>query len=72
MELYNKEIEKVYEKQIIENKRIYSQSWSRVLHFIIEIDNKAPSPESIEMANMKLKEKDRQMIKDKFSVSSLC
>ncbi|XP_053211106.1 exocyst complex component 7-like [Panonychus citri] len=67
LKMYNHEIDLVYEKQIMENKRIYSQSWSRVLHFVLEIDSKTPSPESIEMANMKLKEKDRQMIKDKFS-----
>ncbi|XP_074602696.1 exocyst complex component 7 [Brevipalpus obovatus] len=64
--LYNHDIELVYEKQIMENKRIYSQSWSRVLHYILELE-KGPSMDTSDSANAKLKEKDRQMIKDRFA-----
>lgn len=71
--LYNSEIEAVYEEQILECKRIYSQSWSRVLHYVLEVDKPVSQqrimPEMNQLPNMKLKDKDRQNIKDKFSVS---
>lgn len=71
--LYNSEIEAVYEEQILECKRIYSQSWSRVLHYVLEVDKPVSQqrimPEMNQLPNMRLKDKDRQNIKDKFSVS---
>ena len=71
--LYNSEIEAVYEEQILECKRIYSQSWSRVLHYVLEVDKPVSQqrimPEMNHLPNMRLKDKDRQNIKDKFSVS---
>ncbi len=71
--MYNSEIESVYEEQMLDCKRIYSQSWSRVLHYVLEIDKPLSQqrtlPEMNNMAAMKLKDKDRQNIKDKFSVS---
>lgn len=70
--LYNQNIEYFYEDQILENKRIYSQSWSRVLHFILELDKPLSqqrlAPEMSQMMNMKLKDRDRRNIKDKFAV----
>jgi len=71
--LYKPNIELVYEKQILENKRIYSQSWSKVLHYILEIEKpfgqQMPTLEQLnQMGLTKLKDKDRQNIKDKFSV----
>ncbi|RWS02874.1 exocyst complex component 7-like protein [Dinothrombium tinctorium] len=69
--LYEREIEFIYESKIIENKRVYSQSWSRVLHFVLEMDKPLSQqrmvPEMNQIANMKLKDKDRQNIKDKFA-----
>ncbi|CAG2117166.1 unnamed protein product [Medioppia subpectinata] len=69
--MYNREIESVYEEQMLDSKRIYSQSWSRVLHYVLEMDKpfsqQRTLPEMNNMANMKLKDKDRQNIKDKFA-----
>ncbi|XP_064623116.1 exocyst complex component 7-like isoform X2 [Lineus longissimus] len=64
---YNKDVEKYYNEQLLEHMRLYSQSWSRVLHYIYEPSKpaslqKTPSPES-----GKLKDKERQTIKDKFA-----
>jgi len=71
--MYSPDIESVYEEQMLDCKRIYSQSWSRVLHYVLEIDKPLSQqrtlPEMNNMASMKLKDKDRQNIKDKFSVS---
>ena len=73
--MYDRDVEKFYEEQILENKKEYSKSWSKILQVILEIDNKpivSPSGASFEMnqqmSNMKLKDKDRQLIKDKFHV----
>ncbi|CAG2164455.1 unnamed protein product, partial [Oppiella nova] len=71
--MYNREIESVYEEQMLDSKRIYSQSWSRVLHYVLEMDKpfsqQRTLPEMNNMANMRLKDKDRQNIKDKFASS---
>lgn len=68
--MYNDDIEVVYDNQILENKRIYSQSWSRVLHFLLELDKK-PSTEIGESPMSKLKDKDRHLIKERFAVRML-
>ena len=68
--LYNHKIECFYEDQILENKRIYSQSWSRVLNYVFELDaNNKPVLEGgpSTLANMRLKDKDKRYIKDKFA-----
>lgn len=73
--LYNSTLELIYEEQILDNKRSYSQSWGKVLHFLID-DRQLLNPQhrgSLDMGqqvNMKLKDKDRQNIKDKFYVSA--
>lgn len=65
--MYSDNIEAVYENQILENKRVYSQSWTRVLHYLLELDKKPPVDVN-DLANMKLKDKDRHLIKDRFAV----
>ncbi|RWS30152.1 Exocyst complex component 7-like protein, partial [Leptotrombidium deliense] len=69
--MYDPKTEYIYENRIIENKRVYSQSWSRVLHFVLEMDKPLSQqrvvPEMNQIANMRLKDKDRQNIKDKFA-----
>ncbi|ESO13234.1 hypothetical protein HELRODRAFT_159872 [Helobdella robusta] len=62
--LWNSEVQLFYEEQINNQKRLYSQCWSGVLHFISE--NQRPistdlSPDS------RLKDKDRNAIKEKFA-----
>lgn len=49
-----------YEEQIRDQKRLYSQSWSRVLHYVLELDRPVST-------GAKLRDKDRQGIKDKFT-----
>ncbi|KAK7469684.1 hypothetical protein BaRGS_00036313 [Batillaria attramentaria] len=65
--LWNKDVATYYDEQILEQKRIYSQSWSKVLHYILEVDK----PMSLQRVHMdgtaKLKDKERQNIKDKFT-----
>ncbi|KAK4320782.1 hypothetical protein Pmani_008377 [Petrolisthes manimaculis] len=55
--------DKMYNDQIMEQKRLYSQSWSRVLHYLV---NHEDVPLSVIQAG-KLRDKDRQLIKDKFA-----
>lgn len=73
--MYNPEVEAYYESQMLEAKRVYSQSWSRVLHYVLEIDKplsqQRMQPEMLAVAGMRLKDKDRQNIKDKFNVSCI-
>ena len=50
--LCNKEVGQYYEDQIQEQKRLYSESWSKVLHYILEIDEplsqqRLMSPETV-------------------------
>ncbi|ESO89271.1 hypothetical protein LOTGIDRAFT_210312 [Lottia gigantea] len=64
--MWNKDVENFYLDEITKQKRVYSQSWSKVLHYLLEVDK----PMSIQRAqdpNAKLKDKDRQNIKDKFT-----
>ena len=74
--LYNHSVECYYEDHILENKRVYSQSWSRVLNFVLELDSQnqpmlggeaGGSPHPSTLANMRLKDKDKRYIKDKFA-----
>lgn len=81
--MYDRDVELFYEEQILENKKEYSKSWSRILHIFREVDSRSQptSPSgglsysgssyelSQQLSNMKLKDKERQAIKEKFSVS---
>lgn len=60
VETYEPSLGQKYQDQIRDQKRLYSQSWSRVLHYVLEVDRPL-SPSA------KLKDKDRQSIKDKFT-----
>lgn len=60
VEGYESSLGQQYLDQIRDQKRLYSQSWSRVLHYVLEVDRPL-SPSA------KLKDKDRQTIKDKFT-----
>ncbi|XP_052068125.1 exocyst complex component 7-like isoform X1 [Mytilus californianus] len=64
--LCNKDVGQYYEDQIHEQKRLYSESWSKVLHYILEIDEPL-SQQRLMMPDVKLKDKEKQNIKDKFS-----
>lgn len=84
--LYDRDVELFYEEQILENKKEYSKSWSKILHIFRDLDAR-PLPTSAsssglstagssyelsqQLSNMKLKDKERQAIKDKFAVSLL-
>lgn len=57
---YDRTLGQQYQDNIRDQKRLYSQSWSRVLHYVLEVDRPL-SP------GAKLKDKDRQSIKDKFT-----
>ncbi|XP_042219724.1 exocyst complex component 7-like isoform X2 [Homarus americanus] len=61
--LVEPQCDKMYNDQIMEQKRLYSQSWSRVLHYLV---NHEDVPLSVIQAG-KLRDKDRQLIKDKFA-----
>ncbi|KAH6941018.1 hypothetical protein HPB50_012060 [Hyalomma asiaticum] len=54
------------EEQIRDQKRLYSQSWSRVLHYVLEVDRPL-STSAVAAGGAKLRDKDRQTIKDKFT-----
>lgn len=60
--LVEPQCDKMYNDQIMEQKKLYSQSWSKVLHYL----NHEDVPLSVIQAG-KLRDKDRQLIKDKFS-----
>ncbi|CAG5116997.1 unnamed protein product [Candidula unifasciata] len=62
---WNKDIADFYNSQILEQKREYSQSWSKALHYILEMDK--PLSQHRAQDNVKLKDKERQNIKDKFT-----
>ncbi|KAH3869265.1 exocyst complex component 7-like isoform X9 [Dreissena polymorpha] len=64
--LWNKDVEMLYKDQIMEQKKSYSQSWSRVMHYIMEI-NEPMSSQRMMNPEAKLKEKEKQNIKDKFT-----
>ncbi|XP_074649537.1 exocyst complex component 7-like isoform X2 [Tubulanus polymorphus] len=63
--LSNPDAEKLYDDKILEQKRFYSQSWSRVLHFIQDIHKALPYQKAQDLS--KMKDKERQNIKDKFT-----
>jgi len=63
--LWNNEVGTFYDEQILNNKRSYSQSWSRVIHYISE--NQSPVSSGGVSPDAKLKEKDRNSIKEKFT-----
>lgn len=71
--LHNHGIENTYGDQIRDQKRVYSQSWSRVLHYVMEVDKPiSQARASLNTASqvpigMKLRDKDKQNIKDKFA-----
>ncbi|XP_059167515.1 exocyst complex component 7-like [Physella acuta] len=65
LKAWNKEIAVFYNNQIIEQKKDYSQSWSKVLHYILEMDK--PFSQQRAQEHVKLKDKERQNIKDKFT-----
>ncbi|XP_063865546.1 exocyst complex component 7-like isoform X2 [Scylla paramamosain] len=60
--LVEPQCDKMYNDQIMEQKRLYSQSWSRVLHYL----NPEDMPPSVIQAG-KLRDKDRQLIKEAFA-----
>ncbi|XP_028967641.1 exocyst complex component 7 [Galendromus occidentalis] len=57
-----------YLENLREEKRKYSQSWSTVLHYIVDVDRSltVASPRG-SADSLKIKEKDRQAIKEKFA-----
>lgn len=66
--LYNDNVGEHYNDEIRDQKRIYSQSWSRVLHYVMEVDRPISQQRgSNGHSSLKLKDKDRQSIKDKFT-----
>lgn len=89
--LFDREVELFYEESILQNKKDYSKSWSKILQIILEYDPKGSnnlnsSGSSNTLGHMggyssydynmahgasgpKMKDKDRQVIKDKFYVS---
>ncbi|KAL3877047.1 hypothetical protein ACJMK2_034802 [Sinanodonta woodiana] len=62
----NSKVESYYDDQILEQKKAYSQSWSKVMHYLLEV-NEPMSVQRTMNPDTKLKEKERQNIKDKFS-----
>lgn len=64
--MWNKDVGMFYEDQIMEQKKLYSQSWSKVMHYILEI-NEPMSTQRMSNPDAKLKDKEKQNIKDKFS-----
>ncbi|GBO16903.1 Exocyst complex component 7 [Araneus ventricosus] len=72
VKLHASDVEKNLNLQIRDQKRVYSQSWSRVLHYVMEVDKpisqqRAVSNTSQLPSSMKLRDKDKQNIKDKFA-----
>lgn len=64
--LWNKDVHSFYEDQILEQKKLYSQSWSKVMHYVMEM-NEPISSQRLANPDAKLKDKERQNIKDKFT-----
>ncbi|XP_077980769.1 exocyst complex component 7-like isoform X2 [Glandiceps talaboti] len=65
----NSNVENYYEETILEQKRQYSKSWSKVLTYILEVHKPTSSQRTSTPdlgGHTKLKDKDRQNIKDKF------
>ncbi|KAH7970301.1 hypothetical protein HPB49_002387 [Dermacentor silvarum] len=66
VQMYEPTLGQQYEEQIRDQKRLYSQSWSRVLHYVLEVDRPL-STSAVAAGGAKLRDKDRQTIKDKFT-----
>lgn len=70
---FNSDLECHYNDEIREQKRVYSQSWSRVLHYIMEVDKPLSQQRTAltgslpHNSSMKLKDKEKQNIKDRFT-----
>ncbi|XP_078692220.1 exocyst complex component 7-like isoform X2 [Branchiostoma floridae x Branchiostoma belcheri] len=64
--LQTSDIVEHYEDIIREQKRLYSKSWSGVLRHILEISGKTVSQQRAAPQMGKLKDKERQTIKDRF------
>ncbi|KAG8201617.1 hypothetical protein JTE90_012687 [Oedothorax gibbosus] len=73
VKLHSAKVEKELNESITEQKRMYSQSWSRVLHYVMEVDKPISQQRAVSNASnssqpaMKLRDKDKQNIKDKFA-----
>ncbi|KAL4239242.1 Exocyst complex component 7 [Mactra antiquata] len=63
---WHKDVQSFYEDKIVEEKKNYSQSWSRVMHYILEM-NEPMSSQRMTNPDAKLKDKEKQNIKDKFT-----
>ncbi|XP_068690632.1 exocyst complex component 7-like [Montipora foliosa] len=59
------EVEKQYQELINEHKTTYQKCWSKVLNFLLEMDKPILSQKGWD-EQTKLKDKQRQLIKDKF------
>ena len=57
-----RDLKTFYEKEILTYKREYSKCWSRLLEYISDLNSSNPFTDSY-----KLKEKERQLLKDRFS-----
>ena len=64
-----------YEEQILENKKDYSKSWGKIMVVVMEFDSRSqptsPSGSNYDLqaaGGARLKDKDRQIIKDKFHI----
>lgn len=64
---WNKDVGQYYEDRINEQKKLYSESWSRVMHYITEVHEPISQQRILAMETSKLKDKEKQNIKDKFS-----
>lgn len=64
---WNKDVGQYYEDRINEQKKLYSESWSRVMHYITEVHEPISQQRIQAMETSKLKDKEKQNIKDKFS-----
>nr|XP_022317567.1 exocyst complex component 7-like isoform X1 [Crassostrea virginica] len=66
---WNKDVGQFYEDRINEQKKAYSESWSKVMHYITEVHEPISQQRihALESSKEKLKDKERQNIKDKFS-----
>ncbi|XP_062575861.1 exocyst complex component 7-like [Saccostrea cucullata] len=66
---WNKDVGQFYEDRINEQKKSYSESWSRVMHYITEVNEPISQQriQAMESSKERLKDKEKQNIKDKFS-----
>ncbi|XP_062587562.1 exocyst complex component 7-like [Saccostrea cucullata] len=66
---WNKDVGQFYEDRINEQKKSYSESWSRVMHYITEVNEPISQQriQAMESSRERLKDKEKQNIKDKFS-----